>query len=134
VKKPLTDKQQAFCNEYIIDNNATQALIRAGYSEKGAKTAGCRLLANVNIAKEIKRLKSLTETKHHITKTELVEKTVSILQNMTSETNKENTRAAGVALKAVDTLCKMLGYFETVEEANKNIVALQINVKTKNDE
>ena len=33
----LTPKQKRFCDEYLIDLNATQAAIRAGYSEKTAK-------------------------------------------------------------------------------------------------
>lgn len=36
----LTDKQQRFCDEYLIDLNATQAAIRAGYSEKTAGVIG----------------------------------------------------------------------------------------------
>lgn len=36
----LTDKQKRFCEEYIIDCNATQAAIRAGYSEKTAYSIG----------------------------------------------------------------------------------------------
>ncbi|HHS3623431.1 TPA: terminase small subunit, partial [Proteus mirabilis] len=32
----LTDKQEMFCREYLIDLNATQAAIRAGYSERTA--------------------------------------------------------------------------------------------------
>jgi len=32
----LTDKQEMFCREYLIDLNATQAAIRAGYSAKTA--------------------------------------------------------------------------------------------------
>ena len=45
----LTDKQEAFCQEYIIDLNATQAAIRAGYSEKTAKEIGCENLSKPNI-------------------------------------------------------------------------------------
>lgn len=45
----LTDKQQAFCNEYLKDFNGTQAAIRAGYSEKTANEQAARLLANVSI-------------------------------------------------------------------------------------
>lgn len=33
----LTAKQQRFCDEYLVDLNATQAAIRAGYSEKAAR-------------------------------------------------------------------------------------------------
>lgn len=36
----LTAKQQRFCDEYLIDLNAKQAAIRAGYSEKAAKSIG----------------------------------------------------------------------------------------------
>lgn len=36
----LTAKQQRFCDEYLIDMNATQAAIRAGYSAKTAKQIG----------------------------------------------------------------------------------------------
>lgn len=35
----LTNKQKRFCEEYLIDLNATQAAIRAGYSQKTAKGA-----------------------------------------------------------------------------------------------
>lgn len=40
----MTAKQQRFCDEYIIDLNATQAAIRAGYSEKYAHTNAAKLL------------------------------------------------------------------------------------------
>ena len=48
-EKKMTPKQQRFCDEYLIDLNATQAAIRAGYSEKTAKEQGSRLLTNVNV-------------------------------------------------------------------------------------
>ena len=38
----LTAKQEFFCKEYLIDLNATQAAIRAGYSEKTAKDMACQ--------------------------------------------------------------------------------------------
>lgn len=45
----MTDKQDRFCEEYMIDLNATQAAIRAGYSPKTAREQAPRLLANVSI-------------------------------------------------------------------------------------
>ena len=50
----LTPKQQAFIQEYMIDLNATQAAIRAGYSPKTANEQGCRLLTNVSILQVVK--------------------------------------------------------------------------------
>lgn len=49
----LTAKQKRFCDEYLIDLNATQAAIRAGYSPKTACEQASRLLANVKIQNEI---------------------------------------------------------------------------------
>lgn len=49
----LTAKQQRFCDEYLIDLNATQAAIRAGYSPKTACEQASRLLANVKVQEVI---------------------------------------------------------------------------------
>jgi len=46
----LTPKQALFIREYLVDLNATQAAIRAGYSEKTAYSQGQRLLKDVEIA------------------------------------------------------------------------------------
>lgn len=45
----LTKKQKRFCDEYLIDLNATQAAIRAGYSAKTADQQGSRMLTNVKV-------------------------------------------------------------------------------------
>ncbi len=45
----MNDKQQRFAEEYLIDSNATQAAIRAGYSAKTAYSQGQRLLSHVEI-------------------------------------------------------------------------------------
>lgn len=54
----MTPKQEKFCAEYLIDLNATQAAIRAGYSEKTANRAGARLLSNVVIKNRIQHLRT----------------------------------------------------------------------------
>lgn len=46
----LTAKQQTFVQEYLVDLNATQAAIRAGYSEKTAAEIGCENLTKPQIA------------------------------------------------------------------------------------
>jgi len=51
----ISKKQARFVEEYLVDLNATQAAIRAGYSEKTAKSQGQRLLTNVDIQAEIQR-------------------------------------------------------------------------------
>ena len=54
----LNEKQDVFCREYIIDLNASQAAIRAGYSKKTAPQQAARLLKNVNVAARINELKA----------------------------------------------------------------------------
>lgn len=54
----LTDKQKRFCEEYLIDLNATQAAIRAGYKVKKKQQAseiGAQLLKKTQVAEEIAR-------------------------------------------------------------------------------
>lgn len=49
----LTGKQKRFCDEYLIDLNATQAAIRAGYSEKTAEVIGFENLRKPKLKKYI---------------------------------------------------------------------------------
>jgi len=51
----MTAKQRRFCDEYLIDLNATQAAIRAGYSSKYANTNVSKLLQNTSIKEFIKK-------------------------------------------------------------------------------
>lgn len=55
-KNKLTAKQKRFCEEYMVDGNATQAAIRAGYSFKTARTIGAENLAKPAIKEHIDAL------------------------------------------------------------------------------
>lgn len=60
-KKKLTAQQLLFAHEYMVDRNATQAAIRAGYSSKTAQFQSSRLLRNVMVKAVIdKSLEKLT--------------------------------------------------------------------------
>lgn len=63
----LNAKQRAFCREYLVDRNATQAAIRAGYSERTARTIAAKLLAKDNIRAEIARLEAAQNKRLDIT-------------------------------------------------------------------
>ena len=51
----MTAKQKLFCDEYIISLNATQAAIKAGYSEKTARFIGTENLTKPNIQEYIEK-------------------------------------------------------------------------------
>jgi phage terminase small subunit len=55
----LNAKQQLFVEEYLKDLNATQAAIRAGYSEKTARYTGCENLTKPNIQEAIEKAQKL---------------------------------------------------------------------------
>lgn len=64
----LTLKQQRFIEEYLIDFNATQAAIRAGYSENSAGQIGEQNLKKLEIKSEIDRLTAQMTEKAIVTK------------------------------------------------------------------
>jgi len=63
----LNDRQFLFVKEYLIDLNATQAAIRAGYSDKTAYSQGQRLLKNVEIQEEIQKEREKAAIRTNIT-------------------------------------------------------------------
>lgn len=63
----LTAKQERFCEEYVVDFNATQAAIRAGYAENSARQQGSRLLTKDDIAARVAHLMTKTAEQLGIT-------------------------------------------------------------------
>ncbi len=63
----LTAKQQRFCDEYLIDLNATQAAIRAGYSPKTAEQLAYQLLQKTSVQNHIAELQKKREKRTEIT-------------------------------------------------------------------
>lgn len=62
--KGLTEQQELFCREYLVDLNGSQAAMRAGYSEKTACEQASRLLTNVKVSERLRILmdKKLSRT------------------------------------------------------------------------
>lgn len=72
-KKKLTAKQERFVEEYLIDLNATQAAIRAGYSEKKAGDIGRHNLQKSSIAEAIEQAKKERSRRTEITQDMVLE-------------------------------------------------------------
>lgn len=68
----LTDKQEMFCREYLIDFNATQAAIRAGYSKKTARIIAAENLTKPNILERLNQLKGEVLDRNDVTIDELI--------------------------------------------------------------
>lgn len=64
----MNQKQKAFASEYVIDYNATQAAIRAGYSERSAYSQAHELLKKPEVKKAIQELEEAASERTAITK------------------------------------------------------------------
>ncbi|MDP9518809.1 terminase small subunit [Pseudomonas protegens] len=62
----LTAKQQAFVAEYLLDLNATQAAIRAGYAKRGAKDQAWQNMQNPEILAAIKAAMEARNKRTHV--------------------------------------------------------------------
>lgn len=83
----MTAKQKRFCDEYLVDLNATQAAIRAGYSEKNANNIASENLAKPNIKKYISDRMAEKESELIATQDEVLRYLTSVLRDNTdSET------------------------------------------------
>ncbi len=71
--RALTPKQERFIEEYLIDLNATQAAIRAGYSKKTANEIGCQNLAKLNISIAIQEAVAARSKRTEITQDRVLE-------------------------------------------------------------
>lgn len=63
----LTNKQQRFADEYLLDLNATQAAIRAGYSKKTAEQLGHQLLKKTSVMEAIAKGREKAQERTQIT-------------------------------------------------------------------
>lgn len=109
----LTPKQEAFCLEYIKDLNATQAAIRAGYSEKTATAIAAENLTKPNVAARVEEL-----MKERSKRTEI---TADLILG-------ELLKLATVDLgKAFDASGTILPINEMPEEVRKAISGIEVN-------
>ena len=122
----LTDKQEMFCQEYLIDLNATQAAIRAGYSKKTAKDIACQNLSKVYLAERIavlqkERFKSLKIDQEFVIKNLLLAMRISLGQEDTHVVGNVDGMMTSMTLKKTDVnnfikiqemLAKHIGFYE----------------------
>jgi phage terminase small subunit len=74
----LTPRQARFVEEYLIDLNATQAAIRAGYAAKDADVQGSRLLGNVRVAEAVARAKAERSARIGLTQDRVLQELAAI--------------------------------------------------------
>lgn len=120
-ERKLTPRQERFIQEYLIDLNATQAAIRAGYSKRTARKIGCENLTKPDIRAEIDKAQTDMAKKAELTQqfvlNGLKENLKRALQHqavLDHDGNKtgEYRYDGGVANRALELLGKHLGMFK----------------------
>lgn len=100
----LTAKQAMFCKEYLIDLNATQAAIRAGYSEKTANRIGHENLTKLDIQERIDKLMKERANKVDISSESVLNGILDVIDRNKGEDDK-------TVLKGYELLGKHLKLF-----------------------
>ena len=101
----LSPKQERFAREYLLDLNATQAAIRAGYSPKTAYSMGQRLLKNVEVQAFIQSAKQERAEKLARTAQDVLNDIIAVTAQARDEGDLKT------ALKGLELQGKHLGMF-----------------------
>jgi phage terminase small subunit len=101
----LTPKQIRFIDEYLIDLNAKQAAIRAGYSPRSAEFQGSKLLSDSKVSQEITNRQAIIAKQFQVTREDLIKDLVYI-----KDKNKDAFPPA--AINAIKEIGKFLGLYE----------------------
>ncbi len=116
MRKTLTAKEQRFVEQYCIHLNATQAAIRAGYSQRTARQIGYRLLTKVHIGAAVAEWKQRESERVRVTRDVIVAEHMKVLL---VAVDPAKVRPAD-KLQAGMNIAKLLGYVtEKVEHSGK---------------
>ena len=134
--RKLTDKQQIFVDEYLVDLNATQAAIRSGYSKKTAQEQSARLLSNVMVSAAIEKARKERQERTHVEQDDVIKGAMELLDKSLGRVPVERTAIVdGVPLpyegkdfspsgagKALELLGKHLGMFVDKSETKVELI------------
>ena len=122
----LTYKQQCFCEEYLIDLNATQAAIRAGYSVNSASNISSELLAKTAISENINREMAIRSKRTGVNADRVINELAKVaflnpadLVDFRSASLLDGARAADTAAVASVKVKEVSGDFDSIEREIK---------------
>ena len=114
----MTPKQQRFCDEYLIDLNATQAAIRAGYSKKTAYSIGIENLRKPEI-------KSYIDARMAEKESELIADQDEVLKYLTS-VMRGNTQSEIVVVEGIGDGCSEARAVQKAPDEKERLKAAEL--------
>lgn len=115
----LTPKQERFVQEYLVDLNATQAAIRAGYSAKTASRIGTQLLVKTCISEAIQKAMKKREKRTEVTQDYVITKLREIAEKDASDGPDSELKYAN-KIRALELLGKHTGAFDGGAKEGQN--------------
>ena len=108
----MTPKQQRFVEEYLVDLNATQAAIRAGYSEKNADKIGPELLGKTRVAEAVQMAQAARSEETGTTAAWVLDELKKVYEASMERNDKGVCTNPAAANRALELLGKHLGMFK----------------------
>ena len=136
----MTERQRRFCEEYLIDGNASQAAIRAGYSKRSATVVSTTLMKNPQVQAYLKKLLDELHSAKVANAQEVLEYLTSIMRGEQREQTlqligdgMQDITAIDVAakdrLKAAELLGKRYGIFKENVGVTMDAVVIVVDLK-----
>jgi len=127
----LTAKQKIFCAEYMVDLNATQAAIRAGYSKKTAQEIGSQNLSKLIIQQEVQKLMSIRAEKTATTAENVIKGILAVIEDAKAMKETDVGRSMTnhtAALKGYELLGKHLAMWTDKKITESTVKVSGINI------
>lgn len=135
LEKPLSRKQAQFVAEYLVDLNATQAAIRAGYSSKTAQSQASQLLQLPNVAEAVERAKAQRSARVNIKQDDILHEVsalaMSRIDHYVVDDDGNVQLAEGApdnALAAIESI-KRRKTTRTDKESNESVTTWDVEIK-----
>ncbi len=142
--KKVTPQQKLFVKEYIKTLDGEKSLKSAGYKARNLKSASEELLSKDSIINEIKRQINLQIESLNVQKGYVIHKLLKIAEFSLQEedildkegfpTGKKKLRDSGAGLKALESLCKYLGFSDSKSDQDDYREAKIITISNLDDE
>jgi len=124
--KDLNHRQERFVQEFLVDLNATQAAIRAGYSETTAHVQGCRLLSHDKVSEAIAAGKAALAERAGIDQDWVIERLTAVHDAGMKETASGTAHNPAAANRSLELIGKHGGMWGS-EHAGGD-VQIQVNI------